>query len=118
MKRFFGFAFMLALFSIPAFAAKNSQTVQLADTVSVAGTQLPAGEYKVSWTGTGPTVQVTLKQTDVRNGATASCSAKLVQQNHDRPALAINSQGGVKTLESIDLSHVSLVLSGSPAAGQ
>ncbi|HKF47631.1 MAG TPA: hypothetical protein VKB38_09770 [Terracidiphilus sp.] len=118
MKRFFGFAVMLALLSGPAFAAKNSQTVQLPETVSVAGTQLPAGEYKVSWTGTGSNVQVTLKQTDTRNGATANFSAKLVQQNHDRAVLTINSEGGVKTLESIDLNHVSLVLSGSPASGQ
>lgn len=118
MKRFFGIASMLALLSIPAFAAKNSQTVQLPSTVSVAGTQLPAGDYKVSWTGTGPTVQVTLKQEDTSKPATVSFSAKLVQQNHDRPVLTTNSQGGMNTLESIELNHVSLVLSGSPAAGQ
>ena len=118
MKSFSGIALMLVLVAVPAFAAKNSQSVQLSETVSVAGTQLPAGQYKVSWTGTGSTVQVTLKQEDAGKGATASFAARLVRQDHDRTELTINSQGGVKSLESIDLNHVSLVLSGSPAAGQ
>jgi hypothetical protein len=59
MKRFVGYAAMLALLSAPAFAAKNSSTVTISEPVTVGTTQLPAAEYHVTWTGTGSSAQVT-----------------------------------------------------------
>jgi hypothetical protein len=118
MKRLFGFAFVLALISVPAFAAKNSQSVTVPENVTVGSAQLPAGDYKVSWTGTGNSVQVTLKQQGVHTPATATVPAKLVEENHDQQSLIINSQSGARTLDSIQLKHVSLVLTSGPASGQ
>jgi curli biogenesis system outer membrane secretion channel CsgG len=118
MKRLFACAFVLALASIPAFAAKNSQSVTVPEAVSVGSTQLPAGQYKVTWTGSGSSVQVTFKQQDVRTPATATVQAKLVSQNHDHAAVTINSQGGVNSIEQIQLNHVSLLLGSGPAPGQ
>ncbi len=46
MKRFFGYALIVASLSLPAFAAKNSQDVTLNAPVKVGTTQLPAGNYK------------------------------------------------------------------------
>ena len=47
MKRLFGFALMLALFSVPAFAGKQvSIREPLPRTATVGSTQLPAGDYK------------------------------------------------------------------------
>lgn len=66
MKRFLGSTLVLALLSISALAASNSQTVILGHAVKVGATELPAGDYKVSWTGTGNSVQVTIAK---RHGA-------------------------------------------------
>jgi hypothetical protein len=118
MKRLIGCAVALACLSVPAFAANHSETVMVPQAVTVAGTQLPAGHYKVTWSDSGSTVQVTLKQQDVHTPATATVAAKLVQQNNDHNAVLINSQGGVVTLEQIQLDHVNLILSSGPASGE
>lgn len=44
--------------------SKDSEHITLSDSVMVAGTQLKAGDYRVTWEGTGPVVQVTFKQGD------------------------------------------------------
>src|SRR6266404_6090591 len=38
----------------------NKGTLQLTDTVTVGGKQLPAGKYRVEWAGSGPTVEVSI----------------------------------------------------------
>jgi len=48
MKRFVGYALMLALSTAPAFAAKNAQSVNFAQDMKVGTTQLPAGSYKLT----------------------------------------------------------------------
>lgn len=118
MKRLLSFAAVLAIASIPAFAATHSQSVDVPDTVTVAGTQLPAGHYKVTWTGSGSSVQVTLKQQDVKPAATATVQAKLVEQNNNRAAVTIDNRSGVKVIQLIQLNHVNLLLSSEPAPGQ
>ncbi len=118
MKRLLGYAFVLAVLSVPAFAAKNSQSVNVPQTVTVGSTQLPAGDYKVTWTGTGSSVQVSFRQEGVHTPATATIQAKVVQQNHEHSSLIINSKGGVSTLDQIQLNHVSLVLAEGPSSGQ
>ncbi|HXU36902.1 MAG TPA: hypothetical protein VN937_11115 [Blastocatellia bacterium] len=44
--------------------SKESEHITLNDPVMVAGTLLKAGDYRVSWDGTGPVVQVTFKRGD------------------------------------------------------
>lgn len=117
MKRLLGFAFVVTLLSVPAFA-KNSQSVSVPEAVTVGAAHLPAGQYKVTWTGSGSSVQVTLKQQDVHTPATATIQAKLVEQNNDHASVTINSEGGVNTLQEIQLNHVNLEISSSPAPGQ
>ncbi len=41
-------------------AQKNSGSVTFAETVTVNGTQIPPGEYRVEWQGTGASVEVTI----------------------------------------------------------
>jgi opacity protein-like surface antigen len=107
MKRFFICALMLALFTAPAFAAKNSQSLNISNDVTVGSTQLPAGEYKVSWTGTATDVQVTIS----RSGKTpVTVPAKLVETKHSQNGYTINRQGGVDLLETLQLNKVSLLL--------
>ena len=114
MKRFIGIAMILALFSAPAFAA-NSQTVNIPGTVKVGSTQLPAGDYKVTWTGSGSNVQVTLTQ---NKKTAATVKANAVAQKNDHNGVITNTQGGVAVLQSIQLSSVSLVIDGATSSGQ
>ena len=118
MKRLSYCALILALLSAPAFAAKNSQSVSFPDAVTVGSTQLPAGDYKVTWDGTGSNVQVTLQQQGVSHPATTTVAAKVVEQKHDRGGYLIDSKGGVNTLETLQFSKFDVVLAGASAHGE
>lgn len=118
MKRFLGFAVILSSLSIPAFAAKNSQNITIADTVTVGSTKLPAGDYKISWTGDAPNVQVTLEQKDANKPVTATLPAKLVAAKHDRTQLTTDNRSGVNTLVNVQLKDVTLSFAGAPVSGQ
>ena len=114
MKRFFGFALTLVLFAAPAFAGNKPQSVTLSNAVLVGSTQLPAGDYKLSWTGAGPDVQATLAQS---GKAVVNFSAKLVEGKFT-PSVGTNHQGGAVVLQTILTNTAQLVLDGAPHAGQ
>ena len=114
MKRFFGIALTLVLFAAPAFASMKPQTVTIPKNVQVGSTQLPAGEYKLTMTGSGPSVQVTLTQNEK---AVITFSAKAVNRKND-PGVETMTDGGVTVLESIQLRTVSLVLESAAHSGQ
>ena len=114
MKRLFGYALMLTLTAAPALAAKNSQSFNLAQPVRVGTTEIPAGNCKVTWTGAGDTVQVTLAQ----NGKSVTVPAKLTTEKHDHKGYTVSRAGGSDQLESIQLSDVSLQLASPAASGQ
>jgi len=114
MKRISVFALMLALFTIPALAAKNSQSLTLLDAVTVGTTQLPPAEYKVTWTGTGDNAQVTL----THGKTVVTVPAKVTAEKHDLSGILTDSQGGSNVLEAIRLNNVNIVLANAPHAGQ
>lgn len=118
MKRFFGFALILGLLSIPAFAAKNAQNINFPEKLTVGTTQLPAGDYKVTWTGTGPTVQVTLVQKNVSHPLTSTLPAKLVDVSNGHTGLTFANENGANVLQTIQLNKINLVFSAAPAEGQ
>lgn len=118
MKRLSYCALILALMSAPAFAAKNSQTVNFPDAVKVGTTQLPAGDYKVSWDGTGSNVQVTLEQKGARHPATATITAKIVEQKNNQSGYTIDSTGGANNVETLQFSKYNLMFAATPAPGQ
>ncbi|HEX3892109.1 MAG TPA: hypothetical protein VHW46_06020 [Terracidiphilus sp.] len=115
MKRFFGFALIVASLAIPAFAAKNSQSITLTDAVKVGSTQLPAGAYKLTWTGTGSSVQLTIAD---KGKNTVTVPAKIVDSKNGHVAVLTNTVGGASVLESIQLDNLSLVLTGATASGE
>jgi hypothetical protein len=115
MKRFFGYAMILALFSVPAFAAGKSQNISFDTAVKVGTTQLPAGDYKLTWAGAGPNVQITIAK---RGTPAVTVPAHLVEQNHNNQAVVTDSATGANVLKSIELSHVTLVVENPPAQGQ
>jgi hypothetical protein len=107
MKRLFGAILACALFAVPAMAAKNSQTVTIPTTVQVGSTVLPAGDYKVSWTGSGDSAQVTIAKKGV---APVTVPAKVVEQKNDHSGVSTGTQDGKAVLQTILLSGVKLVL--------
>jgi hypothetical protein len=115
MKRLLGFAIMVTFLCVPAFAAKNSQTVKLPASVTVGSIQVPAGDCKVTWTGSGTSAQVTLSE----NGKTlVTVPAKVVEQKHNLNGVTTQVEGSTEVLQTINLSNVSLVLGNQPGAGQ
>jgi len=107
MKRFFGFALMLVLLSAPAFASGNSQTVNLSGAVTLGSTQLAAGDCKVTWTGAGPDVQVTITQ---KGNTSVTVPAKLLKAKNGHKAITTDTKGGVDILQTIELDNLTLVL--------
>lgn len=115
MKRLlFSSALMLALLSAPAFAAKNSETLNLAEPSVLGTTSLPAADYKVTWTGTGNSGQVTL----THGKTTVTVPAKIVDQKNNLSSVLTDSKGGTNTIKAINLNKVSLVFESSPSSGQ
>jgi hypothetical protein len=118
MKRFLGLAIILSSLSIPALAAKNSQTITLTDPLTVGTTKLPAGEYKLTWTGAAPDVQVTIEQKNTAKPTTATVPARLVPGKHDRTVLTTNSKDGVNVLQTVEFKDATLTFTTAPASGQ
>lgn len=114
MKRLFGCALMLTLTVAPALAAKNSQSISLASAVKVGSTDFAAGDCKVTWTGNGDTVQVTLEE----HGKSITVPAKLVSEKNGHKGYTVNSQGGAAQLETIQLNNVTLRLVSPTSSGQ
>jgi hypothetical protein len=114
MKRLIGYALIMASLSVPAFA-KNSQSVNLPETVYVGSTQLAAGNYNVTWTGNGSNVQVTIAQ---KGRATVTVPAKLVDAKNGHIGVTTDHVGGIDVLDSIQLPNLTLQLTGATAFGQ
>ena len=115
MKRLFSCALILASFSIPAVAAKNSQSITVNDPVKVGNTQLPAGSYTVTWSGAAPNVQLTIS---AKGTAPVTVPAKIVDVKNGHVAVSTNTVGGTQVLESIELKNLTLVLTSATAAGE
>jgi hypothetical protein len=65
------------LFSTSAFAqSENKGKLSVPDTITVEGKQLPPGNYKVEWEGTGPNVEVKILK---GKETVATAPARLVQ---------------------------------------
>ena len=95
------------LLAVTAFAANGgSGKVSLDSAVKVGSTELPAGTYKVTWTGSGDNAQVTLKQG--KTSATTRAQVLEVRRNND--AVATRSENGSKVLTEIQFRDTTLVL--------
>jgi hypothetical protein len=105
MRRFFICAAMLALFSVSAFAKANSEKVTL-PALTVGSTQLAAGDYDVTWDGTGADAKVSFLK-----GRKVVCTApaKVIEQGNKNEGVETASQGGVKMLQRLKFAHVVLV---------
>lgn len=115
MKRLVSFASVLVLLAAPAFGAgPKPQTVVIPENVVIGSTQVPAGTYKLEYTGTGASVQVTLTQS---KKTIATFAAKAVEGKND-PSVNVMTNAGVNQLEAINLDKVSLQIVNAPHSGQ
>ena len=114
MKRFIGYAAILALLSIPALAAKNSETVKIGQAVTVGATQIPAADYKVTWSETGSNGQVTL----VHDKQVFTLPAKIVAEKNSIPSVHVDNKDGATVLVGLHLKSVTVEFTSAPSSGQ
>lgn len=95
-------------FPFPKTATANggSDTVQFETAVRVGSVELPAGYYKVTWTGTSDDAQVTLK----RNQTAASATAKVVEVRRNGDSYATKIGNGTPVLTELQFRKFTLVL--------
>lgn len=115
MKRLIGIALVLGSLSLPALAAKDSQTLSLAGPVKVGSAQLAAGDVKVSWTGTGSNMQVTLVQ---RGKSPVTVPAKMVDTKNGHVGIVTDGASGADVLQSIELNNFTLVITSAASQGE
>jgi hypothetical protein len=97
---FLGLALLLAT---SAFAA-NKGSLQVQEPVSVNGTKLAAGNYKVEWEGTGPSVELSISQ---GKKMLAKVPAHIVDLDRPAPAdstVVKNNGDGTRTLSEVRFS--------------
>ena len=107
------------VFAVPALtfaASKNSANVSLDQPVSVAGTQLAPGQYKLSWEGAGPDVTVVFTE---GKKTIATAAAKIVSHRNNQEAIETTTVGENKSLlHAVDLKNLTLQFeTAAPVAG-
>lgn len=88
---------------------RQSVSVELFSPASLNGTEIPAGNYKVSWTGEGNQVQVTFAGKKVR----AEAKGTLVERDSKAQASSVVSRkngNGVPTIAEVRLGGEKRVL--------
>jgi hypothetical protein len=97
---FLGLALLLAA---SAFAAnKGSLTVQ--EPLTVNGTQLKPGDYKVQWDGNGPSVELSITQGKKVIAKVPAHMVNLDQPSQNDAAVVKNNGDGSKSLSEVRLS--------------
>jgi hypothetical protein len=77
-------------------AAKNSANVTFSQTITINGTQLPSGQYRVEWQGTGASVEANILHA---GKVLASSPATLVLER-------TNLHDAFETKEGVNNSHI------------
>lgn len=97
---FLGLALLLAT---SAFAAnKGSLTVQ--EPMTVNGTQLKPGDYKVQWDGNGPSVELSITQGKKLIAKVPAHVVTLEEPSQSDAAVVKNNGDGTKSLSEVRLS--------------
>jgi hypothetical protein len=114
VKRFSTLLILSTLVSVAAFAAESgSGKIHLTNSAKVGSTELPAGDYKVTWSGSGDKAHVTLTQG--KNVATATARVEAAHQNND--SVTVTSQNGDRILDEIQVHGTTLVLQNGQSNG-
>ena len=117
MKRFAVLIVLSTLFVTAAFAADSGAgKIRLDSAVKVGSTELPAGDYKVTWTGSGASAAVTLTQGKTK----VTTAAQVVEVSRNHQAVSTKNENGARVLTEIQFRNETLVLQNAPSqvAGQ
>ena len=117
MKRILGLALLMALVSLPLFAApKNSHTYLLTSDVKVGDVQLPQGQCNVSWTEVkGSEVQLTIKTADKK---IITVPAHVVKNSENNFGVETSTANGVATLKEFHTPTTRFVVENGAAVGK
>jgi hypothetical protein len=88
-------------------ASKNSEKVTFSETVTVNGTQIPPGEYRVEWQGTGASVEASI----LRAGKVVATAPATLVTGRTEFNGAFEARDGVNNshiLDAIDYANFSL----------
>jgi hypothetical protein len=96
-----GFALGLALLLATAAFAANKGSMQLLDSVTVSGKQLPAGDYSVKWDGTGPNVALSIMKGKKVVAETSARLIDLSQTPASDSAVVKSNDDGSRSLAEI-----------------
>ena len=107
------------VFLIPALAfagQKNSANLELDQSVTIAGTQLAPGQYKLIWEGNAPNVTVSFVE---GKKTVATTPAKLVSNTTNLEAIETATQAdNTRVLQAVDLKNVTIRFENAvPSAG-
>ena len=112
MKRFAVLIALSTLFVAAAFAADSGAgKIRLDSAVKVGSTELPAGDYKVTWTGSGASAAVTLTQGKTK----VTTSAQVVEVSRKNDAVSTKNENGARVLTEIQFRNETLVLQNAPS---
>jgi len=115
MKRLLLLFTLFTFMGVAAFAGENgSGKIHLDSAVKVGSVELPAGEYKVTWTGSGDNTQVTLKQGKI----TATTTARLVDEQRRNDAIVTKSDNGSRVLTQIQFRDATLLINGTSSTSE
>jgi hypothetical protein len=94
----------LAVLLATAAFASNRGSLNLADSTMVNGQKLAAGDYKVTWDGTGPNVQLNIMQGKKTIATVPAHMVDLKEAASANSAVVHKNDDGSKTLSEIRLS--------------
>jgi len=115
LKRSLAIGFLMLTSSFSLYAAKNTQTVVFPTAVQVGAANLPAGEYKATWTGTGAELQLTI---DAKGQKAVTVPAHSVQQkNFYNGSITTGTVNGKQVLQTIMLEKSTIVIDAPKVSG-
>lgn len=102
-------ALLITAFALKASAGDvQSRNITLWNDVVISGTEVPAGQYTVQWTETGPNVEIHF----LRDGdEIVSAEATVIKQRNSRDSLTTRLEDeGYRSLSEISFSNTTLRL--------
>lgn len=118
MKVYRSVLLAVLLIGLPIVAvAANTKSISLSEPAKLGSTVLKPGDYKITWDGSGPTVDVKFLQNG-KTVATAPATVKKEETGYEGAALDLKAEtpDSTKTLESISFKDMALVFGNAASA--